>query len=244
MQSNKENAVKTFLLSLALLSPLTLAQECDIDSQYVQANYRVTSQADEAKASQTQLFTLWRTPHQVAKQGEQLVEMWQQLRNQQIRPIRYFQKQQRGIEYQPAEVQGHQDWHSKYQLISNQLLAKMTLKSEQMEGCEHQQRYQLQEGDSHIELVWLANQKLLKSMQISKPSYQQTITLQSVNFAKQVVLQQFAIWDRYQTTDYADIGDNESDPFLAKMINLGFIEHGASGFYNADGKVLQGGHSH
>ena len=55
---------------------------------------------------------------------------------------------------------------------------------------------------------------------------------------------QFAEWYNYQTTDYAYIGDNENDPFLAKMINQGFVEHGASGFYDAQGNQLQGSHKH
>lgn len=81
-------------------------------------------------------------------------------------------------------------------------------------------------------------------MRISKPQLTQTLTLDKVKFDKAAVMQQFANWDSFQTTDYADIGDNEGDPFLAKMINLGFIEHGASGFYDASGKALGGGHSH
>ena len=48
----------------------------------------------------------------------------------------------------------------------------------------------------------------------------------------------------YQTTDYADIGDSESDPFLRKMINLGFVEHGSSGMYDAQGNDIGGEHHH
>ncbi len=32
----------------------------------------------------------------------------------------------------------------------------------------------------------------------------------------------FTQYSRYQSTDYADVGDNESTPFLAAMINQGF----------------------
>ncbi len=54
----------------------------------------------------------------------------------------------------------------------------------------------------------------------------------------------FAAWDSHDTTDFADIGDNESDPFLLKMINLGFISHGASGFYDASGNMISSGVGH
>ena len=237
--------MKKIIASLMLISPLASASQCALDSQYVKANYQVSSEQVATKAAApTQQFTLWRTPHQVAEQGHELVEVWQQLSNQQIRPIRYFQAQQRGIEYQPSEVQGEQDWSTKYQLVSDHFIAKMTLKSEQGEGCEQLQNYQLVQGDTKIELAWLVNKKLVSSMRISKPQLTQTLTLATVEFDKAAVLQEFTNWDNYQTTDYADIGDNESDPFLAKMINLGFIEHGASGFYDASGKALGGGHSH
>ena len=62
--------------------------------------------------------------------------------------------------------------------------------------------------------------------------------------SEDAIKQKFAVWDRYQTTDYADVGDNESDPMLAKMIKLGFISHGASGFYHADGTQIESGHHH
>ncbi|TMN69528.1 hypothetical protein CWB85_17565 [Pseudoalteromonas sp. S1727] len=241
----KEKSVKKLIASLAFITPLASAAQCDLDSQYVQAHYQVSNQQTTTNAlTKDQQFTLWRTPHQVAEQGHELVEVWQQLRNQQIRPIRYFQAQQRGIEYQPTEVHGQQDWSTKYQLVSDNFIAKMTLTNEQGEGCERLQNYQLVQGDTKIELAWLVNKKLISSMRISKPQLTQTLSLVSVRFDKADVLQQFANWDSYQTTDYADIGDNESDPFLAKMINLGFIEHGASGFYDANGKALSGGHSH
>lgn len=54
----------------------------------------------------------------------------------------------------------------------------------------------------------------------------------------------FAAWDSHATTDFADIGDNESDPFLMRMINLGFISHGASGFYDASGNMISSGAGH
>ncbi|MFT6897794.1 MAG: hypothetical protein ACJA13_002205 [Paraglaciecola sp.] len=44
--------------------------------------------------------------------------------------------------------------------------------------------------------------------------------------------------------DVSDIGDDHSDPFLIKMVTLGFIEHGASGFYDDKGNALEGAHHH
>jgi len=236
--------VKAAILIATLMSPLAVAGQCNMNTGFTQANYKVTTGTITNKQHTESIFTLWRTPHQVAKQNPQFIELWQELRNQQIRPIRYFQEAQRGIEYQPSEVQGKQDWSSKYQLVSDKLLASMTHQKSTGEGCELVEYYTKQQGESKIELSWLANQKLLKSIRISSPRYSREIVLTASNHNQQKVKAQFAEWDNYQTTDYADIGDNENDPFLAKMINQGFVEHGASGFYDAQGNQLQGSHKH
>lgn len=60
----------------------------------------------------------------------------------------------------------------------------------------------------------------------------------------EAVMTAFEDRSRYASTDYADIGDNESDPFLLRMVNLGFVEHGGSGFYDADGHDMGGRHNH
>ena len=39
---------------------------------------------------------------------------------------------------------------------------------------------------------------------------------------KSEIERQFSVWQAYQTTDYADVGDYESNPILAKMIRVGF----------------------
>lgn len=59
-----------------------------------------------------------------------------------------------------------------------------------------------------------------------------------------IIKDRFAAWDSHETTDFADIGDNESDPFLMRMITLGFISHGASGFYDASGNMISSGTGH
>ncbi|WP_352289120.1 hypothetical protein, partial [Psychrobacter sp. GW64-MNA-CIBAN-0177] len=82
--------------------------------------------------------------------------------------------------------------------------------------------------------------KLVKTLRVSNKKSQVStlLSLNNVSSNEQVIVAQFAKWDNFQTTDYADIGDNENDPFLAKMINLGFIEHSATGFYNQQGQAI------
>lgn len=68
----------------------------------------------------------------------------------------------------------------------------------------------------------------------------QLVSIQRVSMSET-----FDRWRTWPSTDFADVGDNEADPFLRKMIALGFVEHGASGFYRADGEPLRdGAHRH
>lgn len=67
---------------------------------------------------------------------------------------------------------------------------------------------------------------------------------QLVSIQQESMRDTFDRWHTWPSTDFADVGDNEADPFLRKMIALGFVEHGASGFYQANGETLQGGAHH
>lgn len=69
-------------------------------------------------------------------------------------------------------------------------------------------------------------------------------TLESIKGDKKSINASFAQRDMYQSTDFADIGDNESDPFLMNMMNLGFIEHGNSGFYDSNGNDMGARNNH
>ena len=53
-----------------------------------------------------------------------------------------------------------------------------------------------------------------------------------------VLIKTIGALNSYGTTDYTNIGDNESDPFLISMINLGFIEDHAHGFYDSKGNIM------
>lgn len=235
---------KLLFIFSALASTSALAQQCDIDAAQLKADYKITNQHKSQHS--TQSLTLWRNNQQVAHQSETLTELWQQLSNNQLRPIRYFNAEQRGIEYQPSEVRGVQNWSAKSQLVDNHLIEKMTLVSTQGTGCGEVKNYTLSENGNDFNLAFFTHSKLVKTFSISNKKSQTStlLSLNNVNTNEPLISAQFAQWDRFQTTDYADIGDNEGDPFLAKMINLGFIEHSATGFYNQQGEAIQGGHHH
>ena len=235
---------KALLIIATLVSTSSFASQCDIDAKHLKADYKITNSHKAQQNSES--LTLWRNDQQVAHQRQVITELWQHLANKQIRPIRYFNAQQRGIEYQPSEVRGVQNWSAKNQLVDAHLIEKMTLLNTQGTGCDEVKNYALTEGDNQFKLALFTQSNLVKSFSVTNKKAQTNtvLSLNNVNSNKAEITAQFAKWDRFQTTDYADIGDNENDPFLAKMINLGFIEHSATGFYNQQGKAIQGGHHH
>lgn len=95
-----------------------------------------------------------------------------------------------------------------------------------------------------IEIEWMPTRKLMSRYEYKDDKgaikWELKSRIDDGNGAKSAVTRRLS----YQDTDYADIGDNESDPFFQRMINLGFIEHEASGFYAAEGHIVSGGHDH
>lgn len=237
--------MKYLAIIIGLFTAPSWANNCAIAESPLMASYQLTS-----SAGKNNKFQLWRkTDRVVAHQypKNQIVEVWQKLSNNLVRPIRYFEQYQRGIEYQPNELKKHSktiNWQKKQQLISEKTLKSMTLVSSEGAGCNVQQHYQLKQKNQQLNVTWLPALKLVKRIQFIKGEFKRTTTLQSYSHDKNKISAQFAKWENYQTTDYADIGDNEHDPFLAKMINQGFIEHGATGFYNSQGEVIKGEHHH
>ncbi|MCC2616199.1 hypothetical protein LJ739_08105 [Aestuariibacter halophilus] len=164
-----------------------------------------------------------------------------------IQVIRHFDQHQRSIEYAPNEkVHGRQeaDWSLRYQLISNDLLNHLPVNETQGQGCERQQIRQRVTDSERTTLHWQPEQQRMSALSVVRENYRERWTLKAVSTDAQAIQQAFEQRLGYQTTDYADIGDDHTDPFLLRMVNLGFIEAGASGFYNADGKALEGHHQH
>ncbi len=238
--------------SLLLFSILILhnaAQADCIAPQPLGAQYTVISTRAADTASKSHEMTLWRQEKSVAHEYPQseITELWERTSHDKLRLVRNYNHYKHGIEYQPGEIndgKGAGDWSLKYQLVSTQLKNKMTLVETRGHGCNITEHYTLKSDKSQIDLHWLPLQQLLKYMQVSKAGgtlvWKLGKTISNANRVSRVFTDLYS----YRTTDYTDIGDNESDPFLMKMINLGFIQHGASGFYNEKGESLDGRHGH
>lgn len=238
-----------FILSLilTLFTQHTLAQ-CKVNNSVLRADYQLTFYKNAQLSHQSQLI-LWRQGDTVAHQYPQtdITESWYLLKNQQIKPTRFFDHYQRAIEYQPGEqVHGksEKDWLYRYQLVSEKLMAQLSLERESGTGCERQQVFSHKTANSNIELTWLPEQQLLSHFRWQKGEVSEVWQLVEQNHDEQTIKTFFKKLDQYKSTDYADIGDDHSDPFLTNMVTMGFVEHGASGFYDVNGQAIGGEHNH
>lgn len=233
------------IIYLSLLFSITAYAECEFPVDKLAAVYTVESlSAGGNKLRSSEIISLWRNGNEVAQEyhNRNITDIWTLVSDGRIRPVRYFDGDQRAIEYQPNEVSAEhdgRDWSSKFQFVSNALLGQMRLINSTGRDCDLIEFYQLETKNSFIELEWLPNKKLVNKFAEENGDKIISYTLSEIITDDKQINEKFLSWGSYQATDYADIGDDHSDPFLLKMVNLGFIEHGASGFYNSDGSAIE-----
>ncbi|NDV91902.1 hypothetical protein GTH32_12015 [Alteromonas sp. 345S023] len=256
------------LLSLLGINAANANIDCALNPQALKATYQVATTKGTKRSSPTTLV-LWRDGDKVAHQYPQtnITETWHLIRNRHIKTVRYFDAHERAIEYQPNErIHGHveKDFSYRYQLISDSVLARMVKQPSTGDtpanSCYTEIKMTLEENGQHIALTWLPALRLIKDFQVTGKGMKREWQLTSLAHHSQGNNRDknidqgtsqaidtkafFAQREAYQTTDYADIGDDHTDPFLTKMVHQGFIEAGASGFYHQDGRAIEGQHTH
>ena len=221
---------------------------CDANSNVLAAHYEITDHA--ANNGGHAKFSLWRDGQDtVAHQHEDagVVDVWHKRDDAHLQLIRYFDADKEAIEYFPGDIPGSgrgMDWPGKFTLLSKDMLSGMKKTSSEGEGCDLKEMYRLEKDDKALEIIWRPALELIEAQTLTQHGESQTWTLTSLTSDAAKVAAFFTAREDYHATDYADIGDNESDPFFRKMIRLGFVDHGASGFYNADGSAVNGGGAH
>jgi hypothetical protein len=222
---------------------------CETSSNSLIAHYKIfQSRAGSSKQDSTQSLSLHRYGGEVMHSYPELhiTERWNKTSHGGLQKFRYFDEDNRAIEYDStAPLEDiDQRWQEKHQLVSQSALENMSVKQEISTECGVVTVYEQKSDNSLRHIYWSADLELLIKLFHRKGLDEETWELQSLNGNPEIVLESFADRERYLSTDFADIGDQETDPFFRKMINLGFIEHGASGFYDADGNDIGDHHHH
>ncbi|WP_133469465.1 hypothetical protein [Paraglaciecola marina] len=244
------NFKKTTILLFAqlIMSVSAYANQACTENDQLKAEYNISVEQKGRTSTSTPLI-LWRDKEVVAHQypSTKITEMWQNINHKLIKPIRYFNDYHRAIEYQPGEVvhgKKETDWSYRFQLVSTSMLSKMTETKRQGAGCDERVFLTYKTDKSELSIVWIPQMKLVESFRLDNPSRKEHWQLTSLDTKTAKVDEYFKKLYAYKGTDYADIGDDHTDPFLTKMVTLGFVESGASGFYNDKGEALEGHHHH
>ncbi|HSG93693.1 MAG TPA: hypothetical protein VK999_08215 [Methylotenera sp.] len=238
--------LKFFLLMMVTVGAVQ-AEECTQSPEHLAATYQFEKLT--SGNSDKHILTLWRNGKRLAHENpeKRMTAIWEQGVDGRLRLVRSFDADNRGIEYQPSEVKV--DDTEAYWAQLNHLIAPAHFQSWPVikssgKGCDLVQTYQLKSEHETTQITWQPAVKLVISLSQKTDNHNIEWTLRKVIHDKKLIKRAFENWDGYFMTDYADIGDNESDPFLLKMMNLGHIEHGAAGFYDSKGNSIDGGHGH
>lgn len=244
-------------LSIALVLTLVCVttkaeQACQTNEALLGAHYRLvnsqvkTIKNEQLKGSKTiKLSALWRKNKKVLSVNGEQSTTWFKLSNGLVQKTAHFDHFKRSIEYQ-AKPMSDDRWQQIWQLIPKSKKQSLNFSGSQLKGCYQQEIYQWENEASNLQgkLLWNADLKLVTELTIKQDDRQSHWQLEKIERDEKIIEKAFSQRAKYQATDFADIGDNESDPFLIKMINLGFIEHGSSGIYNTQGESMSIKHNH
>ncbi len=121
----------------------------------------------------------------------------------------------------------------------------MTVIDVEKQGCNHIELLSYSSKGKKYHLRWIANLNLLEQLDVYKGNDKIiNWTLRNISTDSKIIKSYAATILSYQSTDYADIGDNESNPFLAKMIHQGFTQQAISSDGHPNKKHNQHLHNH
>lgn len=207
------------------------ANSCLSSASQLQASYQITDVDGQGKASVSK-FSLYRFKNQIGYyyHDKKYGDWWTQTEQGQLNLLRYFPVYQQAIEYQanelPQPTQQKHFWQRKAQLVSAQLLAKMNRVAIQGQGCNRIEVLSYHNNDIDYHVRWLTHLNMPENVELYQGNKKLfSWQLIAVNNNLEQLREYIKQINQYQSTDFADIGDNESNPLLAKMINQGFREH-------------------
>lgn len=223
-----------------LLSAYAMSKE---PLENVKATYKITVENTNKESIDKKIvyLTLWRYNNTVAQKfsNKTITDVWHKTKNNRLMYTKAFDDYQRSIEYDPIEIktENYQAlWLQKSELFPYYNTFELVDKNSNT--------YEYSQQGVKQTLVWLKDESLPQRYTVNDKTKKVTWELTEISMNETELKQYFDNIGNYNSTDYSDVGDNESDPFLAKMIHLGFVEHSAGGFYDSQGNQSHAGHNH
>lgn len=230
--------MKYLLLVTTLITFFTFADDACHPS-IIKATYSIEDVSKTTNSSKkNQLILLRHNNNAFHITDNKMATQWTKLANNRIKKTSYFIDDKRAIEYEPSQVTSGQSWDYHAQLLHPQFQTQSKLVETTGKDCEEIEHYQQSTATKTVDIWWYPQRKLVKQIKSVFVNKIVTWKLEEMVDNHEIVQQKVDTLLAYQATDFADIGDNETDPFFRKMIHLGFIDHGASGFYDSEGNSL------
>ncbi|MCE9685220.1 hypothetical protein LZP73_03195 [Shewanella sp. AS16] len=222
-----------------------------LDAEHLSARYLIKNEA-----GQSWQIRLLRKDHNLIVQRLAQADVQKQAGQQQLQSfeswtqdgeyVRYFPREKRSITYRKGDLRAlniQYDGDSLYHLVPSKLTTELEPGAQSRQGCFATQAYRGERHGASLDLAWIP--ALALPYGFSHHQGQDGLSYQLVDASPLSAAEFDAMIADYQDLDFADVGDSESDPFIAKMIHQGFIQHGGSGFYDSEGHPLDdGGHGH
>jgi len=243
-------AVSILLVMITVPIAVQAAESCDTSRGQIGVRYEQQIHDLDAGTTTGHVMELWRDGDRVMHvyPDRGLAEQWEHPGKGALHLTVWFDEDLQGIEYMPEDIGSRSDprrWAEKWQLVPDNMRQTLQLRTTSGTGCELTRKLVKDAPDRQVSLEWNVPLQLPTRYTVRTKGRVEIWEAREIVTDPQKVRQVFDRRTAYKTTDFIDIGDNESDPFLRKMINLGFVSHGASGFYDADGHALEGrGHPH
>ncbi|QDE30755.1 hypothetical protein [Shewanella polaris] len=243
--------MKTLLLITAIIFPLFASASDICQSTTLMATYNIEPTTNDLAPNKQNQLVLLRAQNSVFHiSNHEVATQWTTLPHNHMKKTSYFIDDKRAIEYEATKTISNQAWQYHAQLLHPLFQQQSTLIETTGQGCDKLEHYQQQTNTKTVDIWWFPAKKLVQRISTilsdkSGPADKAiNWQLSEMTYDNKMIQQQLDTFSAYQSTDFADIGDNESDPFFRKMINLGFIEHSASGFYDSEGNSLSSAHQH
>jgi len=222
-------------LSLSIFASTFVCEE-ESNNNFV-ARYEI--QTPQGKSAVNYYRLKDRSAFEYTQQG--ITEVWTKTINNNASMIKGFDKDQRSIEYETIDLtmdKKNSSWNKRSNLMHPKDFNFKNNSVKTINGCVVK-HYEKSENGKSISMDWNEKRDILVNFEIKdqkKVYYDyQLKSLKSLDLEDNHIVKV----QGYERTDFADIGDNESDPFFRKMINLGFITHHETNIINDKGQLVE-----
>ena len=225
---------KCALAGLLLLLAVSLPAWSEVclplpDQAVYGAAYR-TERESGRHAVKAETWRYWRRENRVAYEYPErgISEVWLRNKKGQLSFQRWFMHEERIIVYEFGDLRSvgkETQWQRVEQPFNLDELEQLKTAGQLKYHCLPAARYRGKRRDGdHVEVVRLQANGAIAAIAIDSINGSVKTRLTELKPAGEVAVF-FASASDYRSTDFADVGDEEADPFISRLIAFGFVEH-------------------